>query len=767
MNIRRLLVAVACVAQLGTAQTTHRLQDKDMEQQIETLLQRMTLQEKIGQMTEMVLDLVVDDVPNKLPVINEQKLDTLIRIYKVGSLLNVPRRTPLSPAAWQNYMEKVQEKSMRELGIPCIFGLDQNHGSTYTNGGTLFPQNINIGASFNREIAKNCAEICAYETRAGSIPWTFSPVLDLASTPLWPRAWEGFGEDCYLTAEMGKAAVTGFQGNNPNKIDQQHVAACLKHYFGYGSPVSGKDRTPSVITPMELREKHFAPFKAAIEAGALSVMVNSSSVNYVPVHSSHEWLTEWLKEDLNWDGVIVTDWGDINNLYKREKVAANKKEAICLAINAGIDMAMEPYDYGFCTLLNELVNEGRVPMSRIDDATRRVLRMKLRLGLFDQPTQNHKQYPKFGSNEFSEVALLAAEESMVLLKNVGNMLPLAKGKRYLVTGPNANAMRCLNGGWSYTWQGEETDKYAESYNTIFEALQLKFGKENVNYVSTVEYKKAWNYYEAETFDFAKAVKAAKNADVIICCIGENSYCETPGNLSNLELMQSQQDAVKALAKTGKPIVLLLNEGRPRLINGIKDLAPAIVDMLIPGNRGGDAIANLLSGEVNFSGKLPYTYPAFANALSTYDYRQSEVVGTMFGAYNYSAKIIQDWPFGFGLSYTEFEYSDLKVDKTNFTANDVLTVSVKVKNTGKVQGKESVLLYSTDLLASIVPENKRLRNFSKVNLNPGESTTVTFKLKGTDLAFVGYDNKWTLEAGEFDLTVGNQHVRINCTATQKW
>lgn len=766
MNTKRFIAVAACalLCHMGMAQKVNRSQDPQMEQKIEQLLNRMTLQEKIGQMTEMVLDLVVED---QTLSINEGKLDTLIRIYKVGSLLNVPRRTPQSPAQWQKYMETVQKKSLKELGIPCIFGLDQNHGANYTNGGTLFPQNINIGATFNRDIAKNAAEVCAYETRAGSIPWTYSPVVDLARNPLWPRVWEGFGEDCYVNAEMGKNAVIGFQGTDINHIGPDHIATCMKHYFGYGNPVSGKDRTPSVITPQDLREKHFEPFRSAIEAGALSVMVNSGSVNYVPVHSSYEWLTQWLKEDLQWDGMIVTDWGDINNLYRREMVAADKKEAICKAINAGIDMSMEPYDYRFCTLLEELVNEGKVPMSRIDDAVRRVLRMKYRLGLFDNPTQNSKKYPDFGSKKFADIALHGAEESMILLKNEDHLLPLQKGKRYLVTGPNANSMRCLNGGWSYTWQGEQTDKYAEGFNTIVEALKNKFGKDNVTYLPTVEYTEGGQYYETKEYGFDKAQKAAREADVVIVCIGENSYCETPGNLSNLELMESQQKLVEAMAETGKPIVMILNEGRPRLVNKIQPLAKSIVDILLPGNMGGDALANLLSGDVNFSGKLPYTYPCYPHALSTYDYRQSEVVGTMSGAYNYNAKISQEWPFGYGLSYTTFEYSNLKVDKNTFTADDMLTFSVDVKNTGDRQGKESVLLFSTDLLAQQTPEIRRLRNFEKIDLQAGETKTVKLTIKGSDLAYVGYDGKWILENGDFDITIGTQKIRINCKQTKKW
>lgn len=736
--------------------------DEKIEKQVEKIVGRMTLQEKIGQMTQMAVSLLGHENADKTFVLDEGKLDTVIGMYKVGSILNVTGWKVPTPTEWQKYIETIQRKSMQTIGVPCIYGLDQNHGTTYTLGGILFPQNINLAATFNRDMARKSAEVCAYETRAASVPWVFSPVVDLVRIQSWPRVWESYGEDAYLSAEMGKSAIVGFQGNDPNHVGNQRVAACLKHYLGYGASVSGKDRTPSVVSPQDLKEKHFAPFKAAIEAGALSVMVNSGSVNYMPVHANKELLTGWLKEGLNWDGVIVTDWGDINNLYRREKVATDKKDAIRMAINAGIDMTMDPYDLGFCPLLEQLVKEGKVPMSRIDDAAKRVIRLKLRLGLFDNPTEKAASYVNFGSQQSAALATQIAEESMVLLKNQDNLLPLAKGKKYMVTGPNANSMRCLNGGWSYTWQGEATDHYATGYNTIYEALANQLGKESVSYVPSVEYLPNGKFYEYASTSVDKAVGAAANADVLVVCVGENSYCESPGNISDLNLDAEQTNLVKALAQTGKPIVLVLNEGRPRVIREIEPLAKAVVDILLPGNHGGDALANLLCGKSNFSGRLPYTYPAYVNALSNYDYRASESSGTMSGAYNYSAKVSMQWPFGFGLSYTQFAYSNLRVDKTNFTADDVLTVSVDVKNTGKLKGKETVLLFSSDLIASMVPENCRLRNFTKVELLPGETKTVQLKLNANDLAFVNYNNQWTLEPGEFDLTIADQKVRINCT-----
>ncbi len=769
MKIRKYLACAVIVTNcfMATAQNSKPAiaRDEKVEQQVEQIVGKMSLHEKIGQMTEMAVSMLGHEDANHRFVLEKGKLDTVINIYKVGSILNVTTGSVPTPEQWQTYLTAIQDASMKSIGVPCVYGLDQNHGTTYTLGGILFPQNINLGASFNCELAQKAAEICAYETRAGSCPWVFSPVLDLTQNQAWPRVWENFGEDCYLTSEMGKSAILGFQGADANHIDQRHVGACLKHYLGYGATLSGKDRTPSIIAPQAIKEKHFAPFKAAIEAGALSVMVNSGSVNYMPVHANYELLTKWLKEDLQWDGVIITDWSDIDNLHRREKVAKDKKEAICLAINAGIDMTMDPYDLNFCNLLEELVKEGRVPMSRIDDAAKRVVRMKIRMGLMEHPTQNAKEYTKFGCKEHAAVALQAAEESMVLLKNDG-LLPLQKGKKYLVTGPNANSMRSLNGAWSYTWQGNGADEYAKEYNTIYEALSNKFGKNNVNYVQSVEYVPNGKYDEVKVFPMEPVIAAAKKADVLIVCIGENTYCETPGNLSELALEKNQQELVKELAKTGKTILLVLNEGRPRIIREIEPLAKSIVNIMLPGNHGGDALANLLSGESNFSGKLPYTYPLYSNALSNYDYRTSEESGTMGGAYNYDSKVSMQWPFGFGLSYTKFEYSNLRVDKTDFTANDVIKVSVNVKNIGDVDGKESVLLYSSDLVASITPENKRLRNFTKIELKAGESKTVTFELKATDLAFVGYDNRWVLEPGEFDLTIANQKVRINCTQGMK-
>ena len=772
--MKKILLSISMLALAYTASANVPVikSDPKIEAQVEQTLKKLTLEEKIGQMMELVTDLFGANDKNGVFYIDEHKTDSILSRYKIGSILNAPNTCAPTAKQWEKYISQIQKISMKRIGIPCVFGLDQNHGSTYTQGGTLFPQNINVAATFNREIARRSAEATAYETRAVSVPWTYSPTVDLGRDARWPRIWENFGEDCYLSSEMGKAMVYGFQGEDPNNIDQYHIATSMKHFMGYGVPWTGKDRTPAYISPADLREKHFAPFLAGLQAGALTVMVNSASVNGMPMHANKDILTGWLKEETGWDGVLITDWADINNLYTREMVAKDKKDALRIAINAGIDMIMEPYSCDACGYLIELVKEGKIPMSRIDDACRRVLRMKYRLDLFKNPTQKLKNYPKFGGEEFAKLALEGATESMVLLKNEklqdGNsVLPLAKGKKILLTGPNANQMRCLDGGWSYTWQGHRADEFAGKYNTIYEAFCNEYGKENVILNQGVTYNEKGKYWEENEPQIQGAVDAAKNVDVIVACIGENSYTETPGNLTDLWLSENQRNLVKELAKTGKPVVLVLNEGRPRLIADIEPLAQGIIDILIPGNMGGDALVGLVSGKSNFSGKMPYTYPKEINSLANYDFKKSEEVGTMEGAYDYNAKITQQWGFGYGLSYTSYQYSNLKVSQSDFRHGDIIKVSVDVKNTGKVAGKESVLLFSSDLISSMVPDGRRLRAFDKIELQPGETKTVTFDLNADDLAFVGYDGKWVLEEGDFKLMIADQTVNIHCEKTYQW
>ncbi len=767
--MKKILVSISMLAlALGASANVPVIKsDAKVEAQVEQTLQKLTLEEKVGQMMELVSDLFGANDKNGVFYIDEKKTDSILSRYKVGSILNPPNTCAPTAKQWEKYLQQIQKISMKRIGIPCVFGLDQNHGSTYTQGGTLFPQNINVAATFNREVARRSAEATAYETRAVSIPWTYSPTVDLGRDARWPRIWENFGEDCYLSAEMGKAMVLGFQGEDPNHIDQHHIATSMKHFMGYGVPWTGKDRTPAYISPADLREKHFAPFLAGIQAGALTVMVNSASVNGMPMHANKDILTGWLKEETGWDGVLITDWADINNLYTREMVAKNKKDALRIAINAGIDMIMEPYSCDACGYLIQLVKEGKIPMSRIDDACRRVLRMKYRLGLFEHPTQKLKDYPKFGGEEFAKLSLDGATESMVLLKNEGGILPLQQGKKILLTGPNANQMRCLDGGWSYTWQGHRADEFAGKYNTIYEAFCNEYGKDNVILNQGVTYNEKGKYWEENEPNIEAAVAAAKDADVIVACIGENSYTETPGNLTDLWLSENQRNLVKALAKTGKPIILVLNEDRPRLIADIEPLAKAVIDIFLPGNYGGDALAQLVAGKQNFSGKMPYTYPKEINSLANYDFKKSEEMGTMEGAYDYNAKITQQWGFGQGLSYTTYQYSNLRVAQKDFRHGDVIRVSVDVKNIGKVAGKESVLLFSSDLIASMTPDGRRLRAFDKVELQPGETKTVTFDLKADDLAFVGYDGKWVLEEGDFKLMIADQSADLHCADTYQW
>lgn len=766
--IQRLIIAAAVTALSVTALAGPVIpRDEALEQKVEATLSKMTLDEKIGQMTELAIDLIAHRGPDGKLVYHPGMLDSIIGKYKVGSILNAPQHA-LTPKEWNEFIGRLQEASMREIGIPCIYGLDQNHGTTYTQGGTLFPQNINVAATFNPALAEEAAAITAYETRATSCPWTYSPTVDLVRVASWPRVWENFGEDPYLSGVMGGAQIRGFQGTDPNRLGKDKIATSVKHYMGYSVPFSGQDRTPAVISEADLREKHFAPFLECLKNGALTIMVNSSSINGVPTHINKRLLTGWLKEELGWDGMIVTDWADINNLWQREKVAKDKKEAIAMAINAGIDMAMEPYQWDYCTLLKELVNEGTVPMSRIDDATRRVLRLKYRLGLFDNPMTRLEDYPDFASSKHDAAARRAAVESMVLLKNDNNTLPLKEGAKIFVTGPNANSMRSLNGGWSVTWQGKLEPGDLVDKNTILEALQNRFGKDNIIYVPTVEYDETGSYESEKAPDFAGLTDAAAKADVIVLCIGENSYCETPGNTDDLNLSAHQKELVRRAAATGKPVVLILNGGRGRIISDIEPLAAAVVDILLPGNEGGNALADLLSGDENFSGRLPYTYPRHVNSLSTYDYKASQKVGTMAGAYDYNADVTSQWPFGYGMSYTTFEYTNLRPSATEFKNGDKLEFSIDVTNTGKREGKETVMLYSSDLVASqCVPDNRRLRAFEKINLKPGETRTVTLSIPASDLAYVGADGKWLLEKGDFKMQIGDKTADITCTETYNW
>ena len=747
-------------------------EDAALEKRVDSVMSNLTLEEKVGQMAQYTLDVIGKEVSPNQSVdpfeFDPAKLDTILGMYKVGSILNTTNNKAQTTEMWAYIIKTIQDRAIKETGIPVLFGIDAIHGTNYTAGATLFPQGVGMGATFNTALMEEGSRISAYETRASNIPYTFAPTMDLIRDQRWSRHWESYSEDTYLTAQMALASLKGFQGDDYNNIGKNHVAVSLKHYMGYGVPVSGKDRTPAIISESDLREKFFEPFRQAIEAGALSVMINSGHINGVSTHADHRLLTEWVKEDLNYDGVLITDWNDVENLAFRDHIASDFKDAIRISINAGIDLVMVPYNKNFCNDLIALVKEGKVKQERIDDAVRRVLRMKFRLGLFEKPYWDKAEYPEFGSAAHEAEAKKAADESITLLKNENNILPIKQGARILVTGPNANSMRTLNGGWSYSWQGEKTELFAEKYNTIFEALKNKFGEGKVKYVPGVEYKMDGQYFEENPPQIGAAISAASGVDYIVLCVGENSYCETPGNLDELTLSENQTALAKALLKTGKPVILVLNEGRPRLIRSIEPETKAVIQLYLPGNYGADALADILTGEVNPSGKLPYTYPKFEQGLITYDHKPSQnIEGKMEGAYDYGAQTSVQYPFGFGLSYTTFEYTNLAVDKKEFKSGDSIQISIDVKNTSNVAGKESVLLFSSDLVASVTPDVRRLRAFDKVMLNPGETKTVKLKLAANDLAFVNDRGKWTLEAGDFRLQAGNLTDNIKCMATKTW
>ena len=743
--------------------------DAKIERKVEKILKKMTLEQKVGQMAEVGIDMFGNSVTGVADdtkfVLKEDVLEAVAKEYMFGSVLNAPGKA-LTAEEWNELITKINEVSIRYTGLPTLYGIDAIHGATYTWASPLFPQEVNAAASFNRAMVRKMAEMTAYEVRASNIPWTYSPTLDLGRKASWPRQWESFSEDAYLTAELAREMVLGYQGEDPNHIDKYHIASCPKHYMAYGMTNSGQDRTPAYVSVAELREKHFAPFKAAIEAGALSIMVNSASVNGIPTHADYTLLTEWLKQGLNWDGMIVTDWADIANLYTREKIAVDYKDAIRISINAGVDMSMIPYDVNFCPLLVELVKEGKVSMDRIDDAARRIIRMKIRLGLLDTPNTYLKDYPKFQGEEIREACYQAAAESITLLKNNDNILPLSTNTRILVAGPNADRMRPLCGGWSYSWQGDIVDKVLPHGTTFLDAIRA-IGGDKVTYVAGVEYTDKGHFADECNLNIEAAVSAAQGADVVVLCIGENSYCETPGNINEMALSENQQQLAKALIATGKPVILVLNEGRGRIISSFVDGTAAVLHTYLPGTEGARALADILYGKVNPSGKLPYTYQKYSNAMTTYDHKVSESVDTMEGAYDYNAVVSAQWAFGYGLSYTEFEYSNLRVvSGTEFRSGDTIRIAVDVKNVGSRSGKESVLLFINDDVASIVPDARRLRDFEKITLDAGQSATVEFEVKAEELAFANNDGRWLLEQGTFTIQCGNLTDRITCTHSSR-
>lgn len=762
-----LLLAFLTVAAISSCQQARDIKQKStIDLKVDSILAGMSLEEKVGQMTQITLSVVTQpDDPSKTDypaVMNPKKLKEAFGKYKVGSVLNTGTNLPRSSEKWTEIIDQIQEWAIRETNIPMIYGIDAVHGVNYTSGATLFPQQIGQGATFNPELVKRLNEICAYEMRASNIPWNFAPVLDMGRDPRDARMWETYGEDVYLNGILGAAAVEGMQGNEET-IDANHGAACLKHYLGYIS-TSGKDRNPLHIHTRELLEKHAPAFEASIIAGAKSIMVSSGIINGIPVHASHDILTTLLRDELGFEGMVVTDWADIDNLYNRDKFASSPKEAVKLAVNAGIDMSMVPYDFKFCDYLIELVNEGEVPVSRIDEAVRRVLKLKFELDLFKTPTTNFKNYPEFGSEAFEKTSYETALESITLLKNKDKKLPLKKNIKVMVTGPNANSMRTLNGGWSYSWQGEVTDQYTKKHNTLLEAIQNKIGNKNVTFVEGVSYNTEGKYYEEKDVDITAAVKAARGVDVIILCLGENSYTEKPGDLHDLYISENQTNLATALANTGKPVILVLNEGRPRIISKFEHLMTSVVQIYLPGNFGGDALADVLFGDKYPSGKLPYTYPVFPNSLITYDYKPSEKQEKLEGMYDYESDVAIQYEFGHGLSYTSFRYSNFSVSDEELTPGGLVKISVTVENTGSREGKETVMLFSSDLYATVTPDNKRLRGFKKVFLKPTESTTVEFEISAKDLAFYNRDNQLVAGEGEFILRIDDFNETIRLTET---
>ena len=743
--MRRIFIIAACIllnVLSLSAQTRKTVSETDKK--VDALIAKMTLEEKVGQMTEVTSD-VVSTTTNGVHEIDAAKLKEAILKYHVGSILNVSGHA-YDRKHWYDVISAIQAEAAKDrLKIPIIYGIDAIHGVTYTVGSTLFPQEIAMAATFNKDIAFKAGTITAYETRASYIPWNYSPVLDLGKSPLWPRIYETFGEDPYLIKTMGASIIKGYQGNDVG--DKFHVAACMKHYLGYGDPLSGKDRTPAWIPDRYMREYFLPPFAEAVKAGARTLMINSGDINGVPIHASHYMLTDVLRGELHFDGIAVTDWRDIEYLHDRHHIAATQKDAVMIAVNAGVDMSMVPYEYSFYNYLIELVREGKVPMSRINEAVHRILKVKYQLGLFERPVGNPDDYPKFGSDEFKNVSLQAATEAITLLKNNNNILPLKKDLKVLVTGPTANTMRSLDGGWSYTWQGDQTDNFAAGKNNILEAIQQKIGKDNVIYEPGAAVDSLHNINDA--------IKAAKKADVIVLCLGELSYTENVGNIDDLNLPWAQTELAIELAKTGKPVILVLAEGRPRIVTEAESHSAATLMTYLAGNEGGDALANILFGDANPSGRLPVTYPRFPNALVNY-YRKNLENGNPDDSHGYNPL----YEFGYGLSYTTFAYSNQHLDKPELRENEDLTVTIEVKNTGQREGKEAVLLYTSQSYASIAPDFKRLRAFDKVDLQPGETKIVTFKITAKDLAFVNDLSKTVTEPGEFKIQIGDQTQTFN-------
>ncbi len=741
--------------------------NSDIDKRIDSIMSDMSIEQKIGQMAQINLTVIANG-PDKWssfePLqIDKDRIEKAINKYHVGSILNTTNNRARDISTWNKIIDEIQSYALSsKTAIPILYGIDGIHGATYIDGATMFPQQIGTAATWDIKNSFNMGMVTAYETRAAGIPWNFSPVLDLGQDPRFPRQFETFGEDPYLTTQMGLASLEGQQGIDNNMNNDFVVATSIKHFLGYQTTISGKDRTPSYIPEHVLRELHLPAFEKAISQGAKTIMINSGLINGIPVHADRYLLTDLLRDELGFDGIILTDWEDINKLHDRDKVAESRKDAIKIAINAGIDMSMIPYDYEeFCDNLLELVKEGEISEARIDESVRRILKLKIELGLFDK--KNKPDYSDFGSQTHQNYAYAAAVESMTLLKNENSTLPIRNKNKILVTGPNGDSMRTLNGAWTYSWQGEKTDFFAGDHNTIYEAIKNKFTDSDVKYIPGVTYpinedydkEPKFEYYDQYVDQKKEAIKYAnEEADIIVLCLGENTYTEKPGDLNDINLNRLQIDFANEIIKSGKPVVLVLNIGRPRLISEIESKVNAVINIYLPGNFGGDALADILYGSVNPSGKLPYSYPLYSNSLIPYNYKPAEVQNNAQGAYNYVGEVNNLYDFGFGLSYTSFEYSNLKLNSNQFSKNENIYLSVDIKNTGEIEGKEVIQVYSKDHYASLTPDIKRLRAFKKIKLKPGEIKNVKFEIQVQDLGFVNYQNKHVVETGKFDLMVGS-------------
>jgi beta-glucosidase len=718
-------------------------QSKSVTINLDELMAKMTLEEKVGQMLNLTLATVAKEKDNPITLDSAKLRDVLIK-HHTGNIQNVINHA-YTLTEWHSLVNTIQSIAIKEsrLKIPMMYCIDAVHGTNFTLGSTLFPHNLGLAATRNPALVQQCSEITAKEVRASGIRYNFSPVLDVGRQPLWPRFAETFGEDTYLVKTLGTASVKGYEGTDLKSVNG--VAACMKHFVGYSHPASGKDRAPAYIPDIVLREYYLPTFQSAIDAGARTLMVNSADVNGRPLHASKYWLTEVLRNELGFKGMVISDWEDVKKLHERHRIADSQKEAVRIAVEAGIDMCIVPYDFTFSDYLIELVKEGKIPESRINASVKRILQLKQELGLFDQPYVEKEAIKNFGLPEYSAIALEAARESITLLKNEKGVLPLPKNKKVLVTGPSANSVTALHGAWSYTWQGQKPQYFSPTTKSILEAVKQKIGANNAVYFKGTGFDTLQ--------DHVAALQAANSVDYIVVCLGEEAYAETPGNIHDLELPEAQRTFIKDLAKTGKPIVLVLTEGRPRIINKIEPFAQGIILTYWPGSQGANALADILFGDYNPNGKLPFTYPRFIGDLLTYDHKLLDEAVEVQEPYSYTYKFNPQFQFGHGLSYTAFTYSNLTLNTQTLTGNNPLQVSVTVKNSGSIAGKETIELYSKDIFASITPPVKRLRRFSKIALNAGESKTVTFQIDAQDLSFMNNDLKRVTENGDFEIIVG--------------